>query len=168
MPLTSFHLGPALMLGLIFLKYIDFPTFLIANVVVDIEPILIILLNLDQPLHGFFHSFLGGSIVALILTLVMVKIRDSFYSLLKFFRLEQESSFKRILIASLSGIYIHILLDSRMHMDVKPFYPLDSNPFLSRSLLAGLEVDMICVWSFIGAVVIYVTKLFLIWRKGRK
>ncbi len=168
MPVTPFHLGPALLLGLIFFKYLDFPTFLIANVVVDIEPMVVILLNLDQTLHGFFHSFLGGSIVALILTLVMVKIRDSFYSLLKFFRLRQESSFKRILIASLLGIYIHILLDSRVHLDIRPFYPPDSNPFLSRSILIGLEIDMICIWCFIGAAIVYVIKLFLIWRRRTK
>lgn len=47
MPLTPFHLGPALLLGLIFLRYVDFPTFLVANVIVDIEPMFIMLFNLD-------------------------------------------------------------------------------------------------------------------------
>ena len=98
------------MIGLLFLNFIDFPTFLIASVIVDIEPFIVLLFNLDYPLHGFFHSFLGGTIVALLLTVVMSKIRRHFYPLMSFFKLEQDVSFKKILVASLSGIYIHILL----------------------------------------------------------
>jgi len=135
MPVTPFHLGPALLLGLIFFNYLDFPTFLVANVIIDVEPILVMFLGLNYRLHGFFHSFLGGSIAALILILVMIKIRASLSSLLRFFKLEQEPSFNRILIASFLGIYIHILLDSRMHLDIMPFYTFDLNPFLNRSML---------------------------------
>ncbi len=68
MPFTPFHLGPALLFGLVLFSYLDFPTFMVANVIVDIEPFMIIALGLDLPLHGFFHSFLGGVIVSLLLT----------------------------------------------------------------------------------------------------
>ena len=167
MPLTPFHLGPGLLIGLLFLSYIDFSTFLVASVIVDVEPILVLTFNLDYPLHGFFHSFLGGTFVAFLLAAVMSKVRESLSPLLSFFKLEKKSSFKNILLASLSGIYIHILLDSRMHRDIQPFYPLDFNPFLSSSTLPGLWVHMLCVWCFIGAAVIYVIRLFLIWRSAR-
>ena len=166
MPLTPFHLGPGLLIGLLLLSYIDFPTFLVASVIVDVEPILVLAFDLDYPLHGFFHSFLGGTLVAFLLAAVMSKVRDSLSPLLSFFKLEQKSSFKNILVASLSGIYIHILLDSRMHRDIRPFYPLDSNPFLSSSALPGLGVYMLCFWCFIGAAVIYVVRLFLFWRES--
>jgi hypothetical protein len=92
MPFTPFHLGPALLLGLLLLRFIDFPTFLIANVIVDVEPLLVLVFGLDYPLHGFFHSFLGGAIVALVLTLVINRIRETVSPLLAFFRLEQRSS----------------------------------------------------------------------------
>jgi len=165
-PLTPFHLGPALLLGLIFLNYLDLPTFLIANIILDVEPILVILLSLNYQLHGFFHSFLGGTIVAFILVWLMTKIRPSLDSLLKFFRLEQKSSFNRIFASSFLGIYIHILLDSRMHHDIRPFFPLESNPFLDRSALAGLEIYMLTTWCFMGAAIIYGIRLFLTWRKN--
>ena len=168
MPVTPFHLGPALLLGLIFFNYLDFPTFLVANVIIDVEPILVMFLGLNYRLHGFFHSFLGGSIAALILILVMIKIRASLSSLLRFFKLEQEPSFNRILIASFLGIYIHILLDSRMHLDIMPFYPFDLNPFLNRSMLGDVEVYMLTAWCFLGAAITYVARLFLIWKKGTK
>ncbi|NOQ38614.1 hypothetical protein GQ472_07065, partial [archaeon] len=64
MPFTPFHLGPALFLGLVFFRYLNLPAFLIANVIVDVEPFVVLLFGLDYPLHGFFHSFLGGSLIA--------------------------------------------------------------------------------------------------------
>jgi len=165
MPLTPFHLGPGLLIGLLLLSYIDFPTFLVASVIVDVEPIMVLIFDLDCPLHGFFHSFLGGTIVAFLLAAVMIEVRKSLSSLLSYCRLEQKSRFKNILLASLSGIYIHILLDSWMHIDIRPFYPLDLNPFLSGSSLPGLWMHILCVWCFMGAVIIYVVRLFPIWRK---
>jgi len=167
MPLTPFHLGPALFLGLVFFSFLDFPTFLLANVIVDVEPMLVFLLDLDYPLHGFFHSFLGGTLAALLLAFIMMKIRGAFSGWLRFFKLEQEYSLKSILAASLSGVYIHILLDSRMHVDIKPFYPLDLNPFLGRGILVGFEVYTICIWMAILGVIVYGIKLFLTTRKGK-
>jgi len=165
MPLTPFHLGPALLFGLIFFSFLDFPTFLVANVIVDVEPTLVWFLRLDYPLHGFFHSFLGGTLVALLLAWVMNMIRGKFSTLLRVFNLEQKSSFWSVLLASLSGIYIHILLDSRMHLDIKPFYPFDTNPFLSRSILVEVELSMLCFWSLVLGMIAYGIRLFLIWRK---
>jgi len=167
MPLTPFHLGPALLVGLVLFSFLDFPTFIIANVILDIEPILVLFLNLNYPLHGFFHSFLGGTIIALLLAAVMSKIGKYFSPLLSAFKLEQKTSFKNILAASLSGIYIHILLDSRMHADIQPFYPLTVNPLLDTSLSSTIGIYMLCIWSFIVGIAVYAIKLFLSWKKER-
>ncbi len=166
MPLTPFHLGPALLLGLVFFGYLDFPTFLLANVAVDFEPMIVMYWRLNYPLHGFFHSFIGGTLVALALAAVMSKIRRWFSPLLVSFRLEQKASFRSILLASLSGVYLHLLLDSLMHPDIRPFYPFDFNPFLNASLLAGLDVYIFCVWCFIGGIIAYAVKL--VWNQRKK
>ena len=168
MPFTPYHLGPGLLFGLVFLSFIDFPTFLVASCIVDVEPFLVLLFNLNYPLHGFFHSLLGGTLVAVPLALVMYKIRDKFSPVMSFFKLEQKISFKRILIASLSGVYIHILLDSRAYTDIQPFYPLTYNPFLATGVLAGLDSYLFCVWSFFGALIVYVIRFALVYRKTRK
>ncbi len=161
MPLTPYHFGPGLFIGLLFLSFIDFPTFLIASVIVDIEPFLVLLFNLNYPLHGFFHSFLGGTIIALILTVIMTKIREFFTPLMRFFKIEQEISFKKILFASLLGINIHILLDSPIYTDIRPFFPLDFNPFYRITSLAGSLETMICVWCFLAALIIYIIRLII-------
>lgn len=167
MPLTPYHLGPAFLVGLLLLSYIDFPTFVIASVIVDVEPMVVLLLKLDMPLHGFFHSFIGGTLAALALTAFMAKFRKRFSGLLSFFRLERKASLKGILAAALLGVYIHLLLDSTMHADMQPFYPLPINPFLEQGPLAGLTATMICVWCFMGAIIVYAAMLFLIWRKQK-
>ena len=165
MPFTPFHLGPALFFGMIFFRYLHFPTFLLANVIIDIEPFLVMFLNLDYPLHGFLHTFIGGTIIAFPFALIMNKIKGKINPLLKLFKVEQKSSFKSVLVAALSGIYIHILLDSRMHLDIRPFFPFDLNPFLSRDMFVGFEIYTLCIWMFIGGVILYFMKLLLFKRK---
>ena len=167
MPFTPFHFGPALFIGLLFLSFIDFPTFLISSVIVDIEPFLVLVLNLDFPLHGFFHSILGGTLVVIPLALLMLKIRDKLTKILSFFRIEQKISFPRILVASLSGIYIHILLDSSMYTEILPLYPLNYNPLLTTGIFAGLDSYVFCIFAFFGAIIIYIVRLFLFYRKNQ-
>ena len=133
MPFTPFHLGPGLLFGLL-LSYVDFPTFLVASVIVDIEPFLVLTSNLNYPLHGFLHSFMGGTLLALILAPAMSKIRSILSPLMSFFKLEKKLSFRSVLSAALLGVYLHILLDSPLYSDIRPFYPFDFNPFLSNSM----------------------------------
>ena len=165
MPFTPYHLGPGLLVGLLLLSFIDLPTFLVASVIVDVEPLLVLALNLNYPLHGFFHSFLGGTLLAVPLALVMYRIRGKFSSLLSFFKLEQKTSFKRILVAALSGVYLHILLDSLIYSDMEPFYPSEANPLLNNPVFD--EPYLFCVWCFVGAATIYTVRLVLVWKKSR-
>jgi hypothetical protein len=165
MPFTPYHLGPALFIGLLFLDFIDFPTFLVASAIADVEPFLVLAFNLNYPLHGVFHSFLGGTLLAVPLALVMYKIRGKLSPVMSFFKLEQKISFKRIIAASLSGVYVNILLDSRMYTDIQPFYPSNYNPLLTTGVLAGLDSYVLCVWSFFGAAIIYAIRLAVFYRK---
>ena len=162
MPLSPFHLGPAILLGLIILRYVDLPTLIIANVIIDIEPMFILLFNLDFTHHQFLHTFLGGTLVVFTLTWIMKKVRIKFSPLLSFFKIEQKASLKSILVAASSGIYMHILLDSRIYMDIRPFYPLEVNPFLNGILSSVIDVYMFCIWSFIGGIIVYTIRLVML------
>ena len=166
MPFTPYHLGPALLFGLLFLSFIDLPTFLVASVIIDVEPLLVLTLNLNYPLHGFFHSFLGGTFVAVLLALAMHRIREKLSPMLSFFKLEQKVSFKSISVASFLGIYIHILLDSLIYADIQPFYPSTYNPLLTTGILAGLDAYMFCIWCSFGALIVYIVRLLPIWKKS--
>jgi membrane-bound metal-dependent hydrolase YbcI (DUF457 family) len=165
MPSTPFHLGPALFLGLLLFGFLDFPTFLIASVVVDVEPFTVVFMRLDYPLHGFFHSCVGGTIPAVVLASAMFRLRSIAGRVMRVFRLEQRSSRKRILATSLLGVYLHILLDTPLYTDIRPFYPLDLNPLLSNNMSTSIVVYMLCVFSFFGAVVLCLVRLAVQIRK---
>ncbi len=159
MPLTPFHLGPALFFGLLFFSVINLPTFIVASVVVDIEPFLVLFLGLDYPLHGFFHSFLGGSIIAILLSLAMIRVDKKIQKIMRFFRLGQAHSQKSIWLASFSGIYLHILLDSFLYGGIEPFFPLTANPLYNPMIPAGFEIYAFCVISFILGGFLYAYKI---------
>jgi membrane-bound metal-dependent hydrolase YbcI (DUF457 family) len=164
MPFTPLHLGPALFFGVVLLRYIDLPTFLVANVIVDVEPLVILTLGLHRmngpglPLHGLLHTFLGGTFVALLLALVMMKMSGFTASLTRLIGLEQRPSPRNIYAAALSGVYLHILLDSRLYTDMRPFYPFSYNPFLD-GMSAAFEIWWFCVITGLLGVALLIVRL---------
>lgn len=164
MPFTPLHLGPALFFGMVLLRYIDLPTFLVANVIVDIEPLVILTLGLHRmdgpglPLHGLLHTFLGGTFVALLLALLMKRMSGFTASLMGLIGLEQRPSPRNIYAAALSGVYLHILLDSRLYTDIRPFYPFSYNPFLG-GLGAAIGTYAFCVVTGLLGVALLIVRL---------
>jgi len=130
LPFTPFHLGPALAIGLPIRKYIHAPTFIIANVIIDIEPLLVILLDLNYPLHGYLHTFIGAIIVGLSLGYIVYLLDAMFNNVWNKLLLTPGSStcLRQFLIAGISGTALHVLLDAPLYYDIKPFYPLATNP----------------------------------------
>lgn len=160
MPFTPFHWGPSSWIGLFFFKVFDFPALLVASVAVDIEPFCVLFLNLNYPLHGFFHSFLGGSILAILTAIILYLLKGKVEKIMATFKLAQDSSFKKILWTSFFGIYFHILLDSFLYADVKPFYPLGCNPFLEFSSYP--QIYLFCGLSFLIGILFYLIRLVII------
>jgi membrane-bound metal-dependent hydrolase YbcI (DUF457 family) len=130
LPFTPFHLGPALFLGLLLSTVFDLPKFLIANVLPDAEPLIVLLFDVrGYPLHGFFHSYIGATVLAAILALCMYLLRGFFGKVMKVFRLQQSSSLQKIVFSSFIGAYFHVFLDSFLYSEMTPFYPLQGNVF---------------------------------------
>ena len=159
MPFTPFHLGPALFLGLLLFRFADFPTLLIASVILDLEPFAVLVLGLNYPLHGFFHSFLGGTIVAVVLGLIMLRLGGTARGLLKALGLEQSPSRQTIMLGSFLGVYSHIILDSPLYADIRPFFPSSVNPFLAGDTFAGIYLQALCILLFLVGAAMYVARL---------
>ena len=164
MPFTPFHWGPSSWIGLILFKIFDFPTLLVASVIVDIEPFCVFVFNAPWKLHGFLHSFLGGSIVAVLLAIVIYFLRNPIKKIMAVFKLSQDSSFKKILWTSFFGVYFHILLDAPLYTDIKPFYPLENNPFFG--LFSSHQIYLFCGLSFLVGILFYLVRLVII--KGHR
>jgi len=155
MPFTPFHLGPALGLGLPLRRYVHVPTFILANVIVDVEPFLVLFLGLRYPLHGYFHTFLLALLTGLILGYAMLLLERFFQPLYKVFFLETADNLnvKSFVVAGALGTTLHVLLDSPLYADIRPFYPLTINPLYNPTL--SLEVYSVCVWMGILGIIYY-------------
>ena len=161
MPFTPFHLGPALFFAIPLRKYIHAPTFILANVLLDIEPLLVLVLGLNYPLHGYLHTFAAAVVVGVVLGFVMFVLERSMHPLFKTLLLEPEATFKKtnFIIAGVLGTMLHVLFDSPLYSDIKPFYPLNINP--SYGSLSSLEIYLLSFSLGALGTVFYLTLLIV-------
>ena len=161
MPFTPFHLGPALGLGLPLRKYVHVPTFIVANVILDVEPFLVLQFGLNYPLHGYLHTFLASLFVGLLLGYAMFILERFAQPFYKTLLLETSSSLnlKVFLLSGDLGTGLHVLLDSPLYVDIQPFYPLTTNPLHNPAL--AIEVYSLCVWMGIFGIIWYVSLVII-------
>ncbi|MCS7386522.1 MAG: hydrolase [archaeon GB-1867-005] len=157
MPFTPLHLGPGLALGLAFKKRMHAPTFIIANVIIDIEPFLILVLRLRYPLHGYMHTLIAAILLGLALGYIMFALDKLLNSLWKALLLipEKPLSLKSFSLAGISGTLLHVLLDSPLYSDIKPLYPLKINPLYNPSL--AIHIMTVCMLMGALGTVYYIT-----------
>lgn len=167
MPFTPFHLGPALCLGIPLRKYIHAPTFILANVVLDIEPLLVLITGLNYPLHGYFHTFIAAVGVGVAFGFVMFFLERPMHPLYKRLLLEPEATFKKsqFIIAGVLGTMLHVLFDAPLYWDIKPFYPLTANPLYGS--VSSLEIYLLSVWMGVLGIILY-SLLFIVWVYKRR
>ncbi len=149
MPFTPFHFGPAATISLLAKKYIDLPAFILVNVAIDVEPLLVMLFNLNYPLHGYFHTFMFGSLVALLSGIILYFFKNFLTNIMARFGLPYKATLKKILISSVFGAWLHITLDATLYTDIKPFYPLNFNPLYGT--ISHSNVYLMCALFFIPA-----------------
>ena len=169
MPFTPFHFGPALGVGLPFRSYIHVPTFILANVIVDVEPFLVLFLGLRYPLHGYLHTCLLALLAGVVLGYVMFFLERFLQPLYKAFLLEPADNLnaKSFVAAGALGTAFHVLLDSPLYPEIQPFFPLTINPLYNPAL--SLEVYSFCVWMGILGIIYYAGLLaVLAYRKLSK
>lgn len=130
MPFTPLHLGPAILIGIIGWKYLDFPTLLLGSIIVDTRTALVYFGVLDGPLHGVLHTFTGGTLLAFILIGTVTPFRKYIGFYMNQTGFPQVSDDSTIVGAGFLGIYLHLLLDSVLYSDMEPFSPLVQNPLL--------------------------------------
>lgn len=162
MPFTPLHLGPGLGLGLPLRKYLHAPTFLLANVIVDVEPFLVLLLGLRYPLHRYLHTFLLAIPVGIFLGYAMFHLEITLQPLYKIFLLETGNSLslKSFLIAGGLGTGLHVILDTPLYSDIAPFYPMTTNPLHNQAFT--LEIYSLCVCMGVFGVTYYLGLLGLL------
>jgi membrane-bound metal-dependent hydrolase YbcI (DUF457 family) len=84
----------------------------------------------------------------------MFLVRGYTKEIMKLLKLQQNSSFRKIIFTSLLGVYTHILLDSPLYADIKPFYPLNINPLYNQGMI-GFDIYAFCIIAFVLSFGIY-------------
>jgi len=132
------------------------PTFLVASVIVDVEPLLVLVLGLSYPLHGYLHTFLFASLTGLALGYMMFTLDGFLHPVYRALRLVAEDSQgrKAFIVTGVLGAVFHVLLDSPLYRDIRPLFPFTQNPFYNPNL--SMDVYSFCVWTGVLGVSYYV------------
>lgn len=126
MPFTPFHFGPGAAIHAAAPTHVSFLAFCGANVLVDVEPLYYILTG-QFPLHRFFHTYVGVS-------LVVIGAAGLFSAALAVARVLQMPNILgwrslgavNVFVGAGLGGYSHVVLDSIMHSDIRPLAPFSS------------------------------------------
>ena len=156
MPVTPFHFGLGAALHSLAPKHVSFLAFCGANVLVDFEP-LYYMVTRQYPVHRFFHTYLGVSLVvaattAAFLTTRWVSRKVRLPDLFEW----QQLRLRGVLVGSALGSYSHIALDSVMHTDIRPLAPFsDANP-----LYLWIGIVELHWWCLVAGIVGFVILSF--------
>src|SRR4051812_28137487 len=128
MPVTPFHFGPGAALHATAPKHVSFLAFCAANVLIDLES----LYNLrtdTYPVHQFFHTYIGASLVLGATIFLFLGVRRVAHLLPNVFEWKT-LTLSQVGIGAAAGAYSHVLLDSIMHADMTPLAPFSRSNIL--------------------------------------
>jgi len=153
MPLTPYHLGPGFLLGLLFFKWLDVVAVLVGSVILDLEPLILLVTGVALPLHGIFHTHVAAGLISVPTSVLLWYLHRLTRGTTRFFCLEQNFGPRRIYTSCLVGTISHVFLDSFLYIEMNPFYPILGNPFYGY-LASSLVYDS-CMYAGIAGLVIY-------------
>jgi hypothetical protein len=153
MPITFFHFGPGTAIHAIAPKHVSFLTFCSANVLIDIEP-LYYMVTRQYPLHRFFHTYIGATII-MIATVLIFFVGLKLSSQIRLPNLFQWQSLNPlpIWLGAVAGSYSHIVFDSVMHSDIAPLSPFSDVNVLYQ-LVPLSDLHLFCVFAAVSGLVI--------------
>jgi hypothetical protein len=124
-PATPFHLPASAVAGWPLRRRLDLPAFLLANLAVDVEPVVAMLLDLEPPPHGLAHTFLGASLIGAAAGWLLWRAKGLLESL---FRDAYPLRARTAVASGAAGGILHVAIDAVMYGYLRPFFPLEPNP----------------------------------------
>lgn len=161
MPFTPIHMGPGILLKSLMQGSFSLMVFGWTQIIMDIQP-LIVLITGEGHLHGFTHTYIGASLLAVVSASTGKYLSETGLRILRIPSSTHISiSWWVVLLSAFIGCYSHVLMDSIMHSDIQPFYPVTP----TNSLLGVISVDALHKLSLysglFGAAIYY----FINWYK---
>lgn len=160
MPFTPLHMGPGLLIKALLQGSFSLMVFGWTQIVMDIQPLMVMITG-EGHLHGFSHTYVGATLLG-----IFSALSGKYLSQLGLWILKITPNYSNsipwiiVFMSAFIGSYSHVLLDSIMHWDVQPFYPVAlSNPFLK--LVSVETLHKFCLYTgLVGAGIYY----YLAWR----
>ena len=167
MPITPLHMGPGILLKALLHGSFSLMVFGWSQIVVDIQPLFVLLTGEGQ-LHGFSHTYIGATLLAIFSGLSGKYLGEIGLKILGIARRSNpvEIAWRVAFVSAFIGTYSHVALDSIMHGDVEPFYPLSG----SNELLGVMTVDALhwfCLDSALLGAIIYYAALYVANRRNK-
>ncbi len=172
MPFTPIHMGPGMAVKALLPRHFSIIVFGLTQIAIDVE-VLRYLMRGEYPLHRFWHTYLGATMIAVVFTL-LGKPSSQWIKILwnriapKNGAINLSVSVPTTWLASFMGAFIgtysHILLDSLYHGDMKPLHPWSEANHL-YGLVSPHSVEVACVLLGIAGLAWYFAKQG---RNGRK
>lgn len=154
MPFTPFHFGAGAALHALAPRHVSFLAFCAANVLIDVES-LVNLVGRRHPVHAFFHTYVGATLVIVATVALFAAARHWAQRLRWPDPLQWQSLSKcQVVFGAAFGAYTHVLLDSVMHSDIQPLAPFSTaNPLLLALSLDALHLGCLLL-GVAGALVV--------------
>ena len=150
MPVTPLHTGIPGLVSYFYPRRVDIFSAILGSVLCDTDFFLYLLFG--TPIHGFFHTFMGATVMGIILVVLIRLLQRPVISIKKWFRWETGSDMRSIILGAFLGTFSHVLLDSLIYADMEPFSPVDGNPFLmegAREMMFTLVYGITGITTFV-------------------
>jgi hypothetical protein len=135
MPITLLHFGVLAPINHSYPRMVSNTSFILVNLWADLSSILYAVFGVGDYSHDYTsHSFI--SLLTLALIVSVAKFRNASWVL-----------------GAILGAVTHVLLDSLVHSDIEPFYPLTGNMFyIGHMELVSLLLLPLFLWFILQSV----------------
>lgn len=152
-PYTPYHIGPSCLLGLLLRRWVDIPVFVLSNFVIDLFVLVARLSQTKSFVLEHAHTLLIGTAVGILWGIAAYFFRGIFRWIMLRIRLPYQTNLRKMILAGITGIWVHIFIDSLYQSDIKLFWPSKLISPLFR--FPKREVDLFLILCSIAAVAIY-------------
>ncbi|MFC1747796.1 metal-dependent hydrolase [Pseudomonadota bacterium] len=155
MPFTPLHMGPGILIKALLQGSFSLMVFGWAQIVMDLQP-LFVMISGEGHLHGFSHTYVGAALLALFSALSGKYLSEFGLRVLGLSKQDNpiNISWWVAIASAFIGTFSHVVLDSIMHSDVEPFYPVSVSNGL-HGIISVEFLHQLCLYSALFGGAIY-------------
>ncbi|MGQ8366202.1 hypothetical protein [Glaciecola sp. 1036] len=157
MPFTPFHMGPGILIKALLQGSFSLMVFGWSQIVMDLQPLWVLITGQGY-LHGFSHTFVGSTLLAIFSAITGKYLSEIGLRLIGISKPNQliKITWTVAFLSAFIGGYSHVVLDAIMHSDLRPYYPLNQNNQLLE-ILSISQLHKLCLYTgLFGALLFFV------------